>query len=182
MLDPSAGRRLASDPFDWSYETAPEGINNMMHGHWEFEYVSTSDRSLKDNIVPLMQSLQNSSSARGLLGLGWESLLEQLRPVSYHYTGEAQTRFGFIAQDMEATIPEVTFTRPSIGGRPDRKGIMYMDLVAVLMALAKGMFEDMATLTAQLTSVETRIKRRRAWKARRRREARRADGRSPTPR
>lgn len=136
----SAGRRLGNDAFKWGNDKSG-GINNYLHGHWNFEYISTSDRSLKENVTPLMQSLQARTRLGGYGDLSWESLLEELRPVSYNYKGTSEMRFGFIAQEMESAIPDVVFTRPGVRQKPDRKGIMYMDLVAVLISLARGMFD-----------------------------------------
>lgn len=178
-----AARRLASpadnDPFKWETSPPYDGeIQNLLHGHWEFDQFSASDRSLKENIKGMMATIQDRSRA-GVIGLSWEQLLDHLNPVSYTYKTDSQlkTRLGFIADEMETVLPEVVKTTSA-----GRKGIVYLDLVAVLTTLAKGMFEDMSKLTAQLGVVETRIQQRKAWKKKKRKREkarRRAAGTRP---
>ena len=86
-----------------------------------------------------MQSLQARTRLGGYGDLSWESLLEaiiittitaitttitmiiiiiviiiitkELRPVSYSYKGQSDTRFGFIAQEVEPPIPLFSLLR-----------------------------------------------------------------------
>jgi len=107
-----------------------------LHGTWTADgTISTSDRTLKENIKPLQETLRQQafwkdkdkqkksasiSPAIGAPGAkeptvaSW--LLRQLRPVSYNFKkgGEAKyLRFGFIADEMEQILPQVVHELPN---------------------------------------------------------------------
>lgn len=71
-------------------------------------------------------------------GATW--VLRELRPVSYHFKAPTESklqRYGFIADEVEATIPNVVRERLDL---PDHhKGIVYQDLIAVLAAALQSM-------------------------------------------
>eukprot|EP00747_Dinoflagellata_sp_TGD_P069598 gnl/TRDRNA2_/TRDRNA2_156197_c1_seq1.p1 gnl/TRDRNA2_/TRDRNA2_156197_c1~~gnl/TRDRNA2_/TRDRNA2_156197_c1_seq1.p1 ORF type:complete len:430 (+),score=74.33 gnl/TRDRNA2_/TRDRNA2_156197_c1_seq1:114-1292(+) len=64
-------------------------------------------------------------------------LLRELRPVAFHYSKEPDTarrvRFGFIANELEALLPEVVRQNTSPEGETF-KGVVYQDLIALLFA------------------------------------------------
>jgi len=140
-----------------------------LHGTWVADHpgISTSDRSLKENIKPLRQTLKE----------GHPDILRELRPVSYTYKGSSEeakhTRFGFIADEMNRTLPQITRSLP----RKDesRLGLVYQDLLAFLTAMLQGLAQDMATLAPRLASIEGRIAQRKRWK-----KEKRARGRTGT--
>jgi len=99
-----------------------------LHGTWQADSViMTSDRRLKENIRPLVQSLKTNhhnqtaseqvdSNDKALpttinsdeSATSW--VLRQLRPVSYNFrqgTDSKNVRFGFIADEMEKILPQV---------------------------------------------------------------------------
>jgi len=148
-----------------------------LHGSWTSEIeVSSSDLTMKENIRPLFETLDTGAS-RGLLrgnslatssgGAAVDSLMQMLRPVSYNYKSDAKekVRFGFIADEVHEILPEVIRTD---GSRDRMKGVVYQDIIAILVAQMQHMFKEMEEATSSLVSVEQRIQRRRAWKARRR--------------
>lgn len=105
----------------------------MLHGVWYSDHlIHTSDRRLKSNIRPLMETLNVQAGHAGKSGNGAVWVLRELRPVSYRFRRGAESkleRFGFIADDVAATIPQVVHETPS-----QHKGIAYQDLIAVLVA------------------------------------------------
>jgi len=127
----------------------------ILHGIWRSdETIASSDERLKTNIKPLQKRLDAAALKLGVPAepghddgndkSNW--ILRQLRPVSYNYkkdpTGNNnQTRFGFIAQDLERVLPEVIRTTNSQhdneGEPADRKAVVYQDLIAVLAQTSK---------------------------------------------
>jgi len=149
------------------------GINHfggVLHGKCYSDVdLSVSDRSLKTNIQNLDQTLHDRDSA---------GALRDLRPVSYTYKGDGQeakkTRFGFIADEMKKTLPELTRTLPQHD--EEKLGIVYQDLLAFLVASLQGLSKEMSVLMPRLASVEERIIKRKKRKRARRRAAKQAAG------
>lgn len=161
-----------------------------MHGLWTADVdganmgADFSDRSLKENIHPLFETLRNmqESAAPGpmLAARGGDArpefdmatLLQRLSPVAYNLKGRAagQTRFGFIADEIQRVLPQVT----RVSENSDKtKGIMYMDFIAVLVNTLQDLFANMRTIGGELETLENRIhlrkqhRRAKAAKARR---------------
>jgi hypothetical protein len=135
-----------------------------LHGTWDdWGGLSTSDRSLKENIQPLEDTLQEGHSP---------DILRELRPVSYRYKGSSEesqrTRFGFIADEMAQTLPQITRTLPDRDENEGMQGLVYADLLAFLTSMLQSMAKDMAVLVPRLTSIEDRIAERKRWKQARR--------------
>jgi len=133
-----------------------------LHGTWSADgEISTSDRRLKENIRPLQQALRDGQSTK---------ILRELRPVSYTYTGTSKesknTRFGFIADEMQQSLPQITRALPH--SDEGRQGLVYQDLLAFLTAMLQNLAGEMSTLTPRLASIEARIAQRRKWKKARR--------------
>jgi hypothetical protein len=101
---------------------------------------STSDARLKTGIEPLNNSLEK---------------LMQLQGVSFTWKNnpEMGRRIGFVAQDFEKVLPELTFTNPADG----YKGINYAELTAVLAEAIKELKAENDTLKARLEAVEKRL-------------------------
>lgn len=155
-----------------------------LHGLWYLdsdmsEGVSTSDRSLKTNIQPLLKTISEPpqvgvvAQAMGYEGLGGherqlDDVLQQLRPVAYDLKGDTdKQRFGFIADEMVQILPQIT--RKSMTG--DRyMGIMYQDMIAFLVNMMQEMFSDLSRESAKLVSVEKRISMRKRHKRNRRQQ------------
>lgn len=61
------------------------------------------------------------------------SLLKELRPVAYRYNSDSkQTRFGFVAEELEKLLPEVVRQVNNEG--KSSKGVVYQDFIALLTA------------------------------------------------
>lgn len=104
----------------WSSEV---GYNTLYAAH----FYTQSDSSLKTNITPIQNGL---------------STVLQLKPYSYHLkdsTGQAiQTKeYGFIAQDIEEILPDITDTA---------KGIRLLDYEQIIPILAEAIKEQQDTI------------------------------------
>merc|ERR1719198_3102 len=146
----------------------------VLHSTWIVEtdgggMTSMSDRSLKENIQSLHSSLRSRLPLEALAddadaGLGGvtEWLLQQMRPVSYNMknSSDSELRFGFIADEMADTLPDVT--REQIDSK-GTSGIVYQDLIAVLTKILQDLGSSMAAMRPRVESVEERIQRRHHW-------------------
>lgn len=147
----------------------------QFHGWWgtEFMDIAPSDRRLKEHIQPVFQTLQQKrshllgASGGGLEGGSQmiEDIFQKLRPVSYNFRPEAGAeRFGFIADELHKVLPEMT----RVAKNKDRTmGILYQDLLAVLLVRMQDMFGELGSLTGRLLTVESRTAQRKAYKKRR---------------
>lgn len=152
----------------------------VLHGVWTADVsISTSDRRLKDNIKPLYQTLQETSSK---LASGWSSpqgedtmtgwVLREMRPVSYSFKKGAdskQVRLGFVAQEVEKVLPSVA---PTINDEQQTKGVDYMDLIAVLTNALKELQQGIKVITPRMLSIEDRVKKRKERKYKNKRASR----------
>lgn len=100
-------------------------------------YVSFSDSTSKTNIAPLESSLDKLKHLKGV-SYNFKRDLENLQAPIMAETAEigeqiaeerTRKRVGLIAQEVEEVFPEVVRTRFD-----GEKGIMYSDLVSVLIA------------------------------------------------
>ncbi len=98
---------------------------------------STSDARLKTGIQPLQGSLDK---------------VLQLQGVSFLWTDNPQMgrRIGFVAQDFEKVLPELSFTNPADGF----KGINYAEVTAVLVEAVKELKKENDNLKARLEKLE----------------------------
>merc|ERR1711972_1297489 len=131
----------------------PLTINDQggtLHGFWGTYSldVTSSDRRLKDNIQPVFETIQKrhgpgtDENGDALTGAAVETVLQKLRPVSYNLRSEGNhVRFGFVADEMVQVLPELTRVAQRGGDRT--MGILYQDLLAVLVARMQDMFSDM---------------------------------------
>jgi hypothetical protein len=81
---------------------------------------STSDLSMKKNIIPIDHALRKVMEMNGVF-------------FSWKNDNRNNRRVGFIAQEMEEVLPEVVFTNPVDG----LKGINYPEITAVLAQAVK---------------------------------------------
>lgn len=159
-----------------------------LHGTWTADVsVSTSDRSLKDNIRGLEDTLRKnmarqanatdttpSASRPGAENPSADPsqwLLRQLRPVSYNFRqgNEAKyMRFGFIADELEQVLPEVVRELPTTeeqkkqdpGEKTEpKKGVVYTDLIAVLTTIVKDFNMQLKGLQGRMKSAEGELER-----------------------
>jgi len=167
------------------FSTTPTpGPGGTLHGTWfSPSPISFSDRRLKENITPLVQTLsQNLGKKRSASikpatkasGAGKPSvsswLLRQLRPVSYNFRqgNEAKyMRFGFIADEIEQILPEVVRDIPrqafsesaSEEEKTGKKGIVYTDLIAVLTTIVKDLNMNLHGLQGRMKTAEDELDR-----------------------
>jgi len=181
-----------------------------LHGAWVADgTITTSDMRRKRDVKELAQSLPAASPAsrtpsRGKCSPGSQApacqgsrrgdgsfgpLLRSLRPVSYHYkdkdhgpsSADGEVRFGFLADELERSLPQVVRSYTGDGGR-SWKGVVYQDMIAVLTAALKEqqarleeyqdaqakeqdhqqvsikwLMKEVRTLTSQLDTVSVRL-------------------------
>jgi hypothetical protein len=156
-----------TDYVDYSFDQHLGG--GILHGTWTSDDTfSESDRRLKENVQNLDETLLRDRTR--------PELLRELRPVSYLYKDQGRageeagrTRFGFVADEMQKTMPHIVRSMPHKGDET-RLGIVYQDLLAFLTATLQGLSKEMGALMPQLASVEQRIAQRRKYKRARRRK------------
>lgn len=149
--------------------TAVKG-GGTFHGHWGTESmdVAPSDRSLKENIQPVFETLlrkhrlTGDGAAASSRRDAAEAVFQKLRPVSYNFRPEqGRERFGFIADEMLEVLPEMTRVSQN---RERTMGILYQDLLAVLLTRMQDMVFEMHTMGSRLTSIESRTQQRKDWR------------------
>jgi len=141
-----------------------------LHGSWSAtNAILTSDRRLKDKIIPLHETLLNPGAAQDELPRAGATetkdsalwLLRQMRPVSYHFRKGPESkfmRFGFIADEMEKIVPSVVRTTPSAELK-DKKGIVYADLIALLAAATQSQQRSIERLEKSVAELAEEVKR-----------------------
>merc|ERR1719454_1499712 len=120
--------------------TSASGGGNL-HGVWYADFIlHTSDRRLKKNIRPLLESLDSRAAEAGAKEPSASWILRELRPVSFQFKRGPEAklqRFGFIADEVQQTLPQVVHQTRD---RADNyKGILYEDLLAVLASAMQHM-------------------------------------------
>jgi len=141
-----------------------------LHGMWMADtVVAVSDRRLKDNIKPITDTLlKNFDASRPEQVrkadkppvLSW--VLRQLRPVSYTFkqgSDAKNTRFGFIADEMQKVLPQVVRELPhqegqKMPGEKPKQGIVYPDLIAVLAAMMRELSSQVKDLKVRVQAAE----------------------------
>ena len=112
--------------------TGADGIIFNMHVSAEVQaqaFVTTSDARLKKDVVEVSNALD---------------IVQQIRPVFYNWIDDRNTinpghqELGFLAQEVEAVLPNVVSTMPNAEGRLDgQKSIAYDRLVSLLVGAIK---------------------------------------------
>jgi hypothetical protein len=82
------------------------GVVTVLNNVYGQTFVTTSDRRLKDDIVPLSTSLADLARVRGVQ-FTWRSEVDR---------NEGLTQIGFIAQEVREIFPELVFGVPPSGG------------------------------------------------------------------
>jgi len=132
-----------------------------LHGSWTSQNtISTSDRRLKKDIIPLQRTLKSimpgqmqTTETKALRGASSKEpasdfpadgalwMLRQLRPVSYTFRKGSDSkymRFGFIADELESVVPQVVRSVDGTqDGLKDAKGVVYQDIIALLASAAQ---------------------------------------------
>jgi hypothetical protein len=93
------------------------------------DFNSFSDRILKDNIIPLEDSV---------------NIINQLIPVSFNWKESGKKSLGFIAQDIEKILPYIVETNNNI------KSVSYVQIVALLVDVVKSQGIELAAIKEKL--------------------------------
>lgn len=109
-------------------------------------YTTTSDRTLKENILPVENAL---AKILQLNGVTYNYIPKGLQPDAIPNTvisaTPPQKQLGLIAQDVELIVPEVVQTNEN-----GLKGIAYQNLVALLIEGMKEQQQQITTLQQQI--------------------------------
>jgi hypothetical protein len=82
------------------------------------DFDSLSDRTLKENIQPIADSI---------------SILNEINPVSFNWKDNGKRSYGVIAQEIEEILPDIVDTNPETG----IKSVSYLQLISFLVAAVK---------------------------------------------
>ena len=126
--------------------SAREDGTGTLHGTWSSEGVITvSDKRLKSSITPLKRLVSDK--------------LRDLRPVSFLLSNDPSKnrRYGFIAQELERTFPEV------VVDDGQSKAVLYQDLIAVLTVAVQEHQEAIEELREGYQDLTRRVDVLRKW-------------------
>jgi len=138
-------------------------VGGALHGAWYADnMVYISDRRLKTSIRPLVAELDARAASAGAVmssvgdGAAW--VLRQLRPVSYYFKRDAEAkhqRFGFIAQEVAETIPQVV--QEDTSRAESVKGIVYQDFIAIFTAILQSVSGRLEKSESGHADMKTRL-------------------------
>lgn len=146
-----------------------------LHGTWTTDVsLIDSDRRLKQNIAPLGIDLaKRRELMQGISGAGGSGtkessvswFLRQLRPVSFSFksTTDAKAlaakeqRFGFLAQEVERVAPNLVTNVDSTNENAGTFGLMYKDLLAVLILAFKEQQEQLGRQSADVVDAQQEV-------------------------
>jgi hypothetical protein len=125
--------------------------------------VGTSDRRLKDSIDELEAALPAlvGDAHAGNIGddpVSW--ILRELRPVAFRFKrgNEAKMRMGFLADEIGSVLPDVVRTVPTMTAEvPSPQGVVYQDLIALLVASQQQQQRRIAALESAFSKLEQRV-------------------------
>lgn len=137
-----------------------------LHGTWTYPSSGTvnSDRRLKTEITPLRRTLQGMQT-QGEIATGQKKkgdgalwMLRQLRPVSYSFKAGSESkymRFGFIADELETTVPQLVRSGGTEQGLENAKKVQMFDLIALLTAAGQSQQEVIENQERLMDQVES---------------------------
>mmetsp|Transcript_84491 Transcript_84491/g.225779 ORF Transcript_84491/g.225779 Transcript_84491/m.225779 type:complete len:485 (-) Transcript_84491:65-1519(-) len=169
--DATIGGLLRSNGLEVTHDgqrrLAVSARGGSLHGLWLADTpVSTSDRRLKQDVVPLLRTLTSGREQKsdGDDPVSW--VLRELRPVSYTFKGEKDTRFGFIADELNRALPQLVRTTQGA-----YSGVVYQDIIAVLTVTAQAQQSRIETLEATVESLVREVREARDLASRAARDA-----------
>ena len=124
-------RRIAENGADARMFYVPRGANQVI---FEYQFVQGSDSRLKDNIIPITNSLDKVKSLRGV-EFDWNSGVN-----------EGTHDVGLIAQEVEAVLPEAVTTQED--------GYKNLAYTKVIPLLVEAMKEQQAMIDALKAEIE----------------------------
>jgi hypothetical protein len=131
-----------------------KSTGGTLHGAWTSDAtVTTSDRRLKRDIIPLTEALGDRENRPAHAEAGWA--LRELRPVAYKFRAGAEakyTRFGFIADEIAKVLPELI--RPLTQEPDGPMGIVLPDLIALLVEQAQKQQRTVERLSSRVDALE----------------------------
>jgi hypothetical protein len=90
------------------------------------DFNSTSDITLKENIIEIEKSL---------------NILEKLKGIKFNWKDTKEISYGLSAQDVEKVLPEIVKTREN-----GLKGVNYLNLIAILIESVKELKKEIEEL------------------------------------
>ena len=85
-----------------------------------------------------------------------KSLIRQIRPVSFKYKSSSDSkfsRFGFIAQELEAILPNVIHNDEGTG----MKYVRYQDMIAVIALGIQSVDQRLIKMDQKVSSVQKKV-------------------------
>jgi hypothetical protein len=120
------------------------GVNCQLSSNSSGDIICVSDANLKQNVAPYRNGL---------------SVVHSIDPVTFQYRGETYTHVGFVAQNVQAVLPEATPRQSS--------GYLGLDTTAILAASVNAIKDlqsangrqaaEIATLKARLDQTDRRL-------------------------
>ena len=111
--------RATSGAFDTAYVASSKLYFNPSTGILSsVDFDSLSDRTLKENIQPMVDSI---------------SILNEINPVSFNWKDNGKKSYGVIAQEIEEILPDIVDTNPDTG----IKSVSYLQLISFLIDAVK---------------------------------------------
>lgn len=138
QTESAANGIIFSDP-SGTYYTSSSTITYTDGNLFVSGIALSSDARLKENIIPLSDSLSN---------------LARLTPVSYTRTDETtgKRHLGFLAQEMESVYPEIVHTDAK-----GSKSIAYANLTAVLVDSVKELQGEVQNLQSTVRGMQLQV-------------------------
>jgi hypothetical protein len=128
----------------WTSFSGPNEVKLAVNGGIKSNYIiNISDRRVKDNISPLICDSET---------------FMKLNPVSFTMKDNSGIHFGFIAQDVQETHPEIIriFEDEELEG--GRMAIDYNSMIAILTAQVQGQQKVIEDKDKKIDDLENRIK------------------------
>lgn len=147
-------------PFVHYKDGNPIFFVNAAGGLYAPMYVSVSDSTTKTNISPLDSSLEKLSKLHGV-SFNFKSDLEKINMPIMAETPEirkqieeerTRKRAGLIAQEVEKVFPEVV--RTQFNGT---KGIIYTDLIGILIDAVNELQDSLSVQGAQIATLQNQV-------------------------
>jgi hypothetical protein len=95
------------------------------------DFNSTSDQKLKENIEPLINSIE---------------IIEKINPVKFTWKHTGDTSYGVLAQDLEKILPEL------VNNDDDYKSVSYIPLIALIIDAVKNHETEIQNLKNSLNT------------------------------
>ena len=146
-IDSSGGAEVASGAF--SVGVAPSTTAGRIDASNDVVAFSSSDKRLKQNIIPISNSLSKIEKISGV-EFDWKPLTEEERKTIHGFEGHD---VGVIAQEIEEVLPEVVTERDN-----GYKAVKYEKIVPLLIEGIKELKSENNTLRKELEDIKKILK------------------------